>query len=167
MQPEYEIKIHPLDLSRHGKAPNGKPIYRIVWADRRMTKLAYRGKIIEIARYAHEPETAGKWVMEKLVPLSQYLGMSMEQWESVVRSIVFAPREELDPDGEYELSYVFDGFVDDAEVHKMLDRHEFRARTMNAADHAVEIAEQMDAEEKAEDAKFDALYDEAREESLA
>ena len=168
MQSALEITFHPLDLTRHGKTPTGEALYRVVWADSRKTTVIANHKKHVLPRYLHgdEASAAGKWVMEKWVSPEVLLGMTREGWDEFVKHIPQAAQEEWPEHGDYELSYVFPAEVDDAMVHKMLDAHEYRLRKLTDQERKVELEAIEEEKEQIKEEKFDALYDEAREEAL-
>lgn len=97
MQDSAAIKIHHLDLSQYGTNPQGKPVYRIVWADSRVEKFEYEGKVCEVPIYAGKAD--GKWVLEKWVPSSRFYG-TPKQFEDAQR--MTGVRMEYAHDGTYQ-----------------------------------------------------------------
>jgi hypothetical protein len=168
MQSSSEITFHPIDLTRHGKNPAGQAVYRVVWADSRKSKVIAHGKVHVLPRYLHGDESSatGKWVLEKWVSPEVLLGMTRDGWDNFVKQVPQAAMEDWPEHGDYELSYVFPAEIDEALVHRMLDAHEYRFRELTASERKVELEQAEELKEEITDAKFDALYDEAREDSL-
>jgi hypothetical protein len=169
MQPDFELRFHPLDLSRFGKTPKGKPMYRIVWADTRKSTCFYMGKRYTLPRYQHgdEASASGKWVMEKWVPAEKLLGMTAEQYGQMQSAMPHMAYEKYPVDGDYELSYVFhSGHVDEQRIVALLAAHEQRFANTTATERTQQVKDREEQKEVATGQKFDALYDEAREESF-
>lgn len=166
MQPSYEIKFHPVDLSQHGKTPTGLPLYRVVWGDTRKTKLIYQGKIRVIPRYLDGEMTKGKWVLERLKGPEEFYGMSREQYLAMQSNFPGAPTEEWSSDGDYEFEYAFDGEVDEMMLNKALAIAEFRRQNVSLAEKTLEAVAADEAQEKRQDEQFTELYERAREESF-
>ena len=174
MQPLFELKLHPIDLSRHGLNPYGDSVYRVVWADTRKSKVFCKGKFYTLPRYAHgsEAEAGGNWVLEKWQPPEVVVGMNREQYEAFLSRFPDAAAEAYPERGEYELSRIFNEEsgpfarnVDEVALHKQLYFHEWKHEHMTDNDRAQEILAIEEAKEVVEDQKFDALFDEAREEN--
>lgn len=174
MQPRHELTIHPIDMSRHGLNPYGDPLYRVVWADTRKTKAICRGKVHILPRYTHgvEAEAKGHWVLEKWAPPEVIVAMTREQYEAFLSQFPNAAAEEYPEKGEYELSRIFNEEsgpfcrrIDEVALHKQLEFHEWKAKHTTSADRLLEAEAAEDAKEVAQDEKFDALFDVAREES--
>jgi hypothetical protein len=165
MQPDYEITFNPIDLRIHGINPHGKPVYRVVWADSRRSKVIHKGKIVELPRYYHgdESSAAGKWVLEKWVHPDVLLGMTREQYAGLIASVPNAAAEEYPEHGDYELSYVFVGNVDADLLHKQLFMHEHNFLAKSDADRAMAIEAAEDEKDKLADEKFDDVFEEAKE----
>lgn len=106
MQDISLINIHPLDLSRFGKTPQGKPVYRVVWADSRIEKAEYEGRMYDVPLYTDK--AAGKWILEKWLPADRFAG-TREAFEKSCRDM--GVNMEYPADGEYELSAIFPGEV--------------------------------------------------------
>jgi hypothetical protein len=166
VQPNYEIKFHPADLSQFGKSPEGLPLYRVVWADTRKTKLIYKGQMRTIPRYLDGEITGGKWILERLKNPKEFYGMSREQYDEMARQFPWAPSEEWSSNGEYDFEYAFDGEVDEVMLHKALAITEFRRTNLSLADKTAEAVAADELQEKRQDENFTNLYEEAREESL-
>lgn len=167
MQPSYEIKFHPCDLSQHGKTPKGLPLYRVVWGETRKTKLIYKGKLHSIPRYMPDPElNTSHWILERWKSAEEFVGMSREQYEALLRQFPFAPTEEFPTDGEYDFEYGFPGEVDEIMLHKALAVREFRRTHMSNQERVAEAVAADELQEKRQDENFTNLYEEAREESL-
>lgn len=164
-QPTYEITFHAVNLDRHGLNPYGQPVYRVVWADSRLTKVMHRGKVVTLPRYMHGDESAacGHWILEKWVQGEIVLGMTREQYREFLAQFPNAAAEEFPEKGDYELSLVFPNMVDEAALHLHLDRKEHIFRSMSNADRKLNVELQEDAKEQAEADAIDALYDKARE----
>jgi hypothetical protein len=117
MQSTLDITIHPLDLSEHGRGPKGQPLYRIVWADSRVDRVIANGRRYDLPRYEH---AAGKWVLEKWRSGKDLTSMTPQQWQAFLEAQPFGSAQmEYPTEGDYELSYVFDGSVDPATAHKV------------------------------------------------
>lgn len=168
MQPSYEIKFHPVDLSHHGKTPKGLPLYRVVWGDTRKTKLIYQGKTREIPRYFPDADlnTGAHWILERWKSAEEFVGMSREQYEAMTMQFPWAPTEEFPSDGEYDFEYGFPGAVDEAMLHKALAIREFRRQHVSLEERKKEAVAADEAQEKRRDEKFTELYEQAREESF-
>ena len=166
MQASYEIKHHPVNLERHGLNIYGAPLYRVVWADSRISKVICRGKRFEIPRYQHEPEVKGHFVLEKWAPPEVIVGMTREQYEDMLATIPNAAAEEYPERGEYELSYVFRGEVDEVWLHRQLDFHEARFRNTTTAEKLEQFKAKEDKKENQEEEEFEQVYEQAREETL-
>jgi len=168
LQPSYELTHHPVDLRSHGLNPHGQPLYRVIWADTRKSKVIHRGKVHILPRYFHgdENNAAGHWVLEKWAPAEIIIGMTHEQYDAFLASTKDPAAEEYPSTGDYELSYVFEGNVDEVFLQKQLSMHEFRHRKMNLTDRKLEMEAAEDKKEKVADEKFDELYEVAREETL-
>lgn len=72
-------------------------MYRVVWADSRVEKFEYEGKIYEVPIYSGKAD--GKWVLEKWVPSERFYG-SREQFEKAQQ--MTGIRCEYAPDGTYQ-----------------------------------------------------------------
>lgn len=168
MQPAYEITFHPVDLTVHGTNPYGQPVYRVVWADSRKSKVMCRGKIHFLPRYHHgdEANAAGHWVLEKWAPAETILKLTRDQYEGLIAAIPGAAAEEYSEHGDYELSYVFADMVDEVFLHKQLAMHEFRIKHRTDGQVKTEVEEAEDQKEKQQEATIDALFDAAREDTL-
>lgn len=117
MQPNSDVTFHPLDLSEHGRTPTGAAMYRIVWADSRIDKVKFEGHFHEIPRYE---AAEGKWVMEKWLSAYDLTKMTPLQYQELLTSQVFGSAEMPYPtDGDYELSYMFEGNVDPTKAHQI------------------------------------------------
>lgn len=115
MQSPLEITHHPLDLSEHGRTSSGLPLYRIVWADTRIDKVFSDGKIHQIPRYEG---AEGKWIIEKWLSAYDLTKMTPLEYQELLDSQLFGDAQmEYPTDGDYELSYVFEGTVDPAKAH--------------------------------------------------
>jgi hypothetical protein len=170
-QPLFEITVHPVDLSRHGKTPSGLPVYRVVWADSRKSHVIRAGKRFTLPRYLPDNENpeasaTGRWIVEQWMPPEQFVGMTREQYEDFLATFPSAAAEEYPTEGDYELKWPLKGNVDEAALHALLEQDKFRRTTLTAADRKVEAEVIEQADEKAKIEKFDALYDEAREETM-
>lgn len=166
MQPEQEIRFHPVDLTRHGLTPSGQALYRVVWADSRRNKVMYQGKVHSLPRYKHQEELAGRWIVEKWQSPEKIMGMGRENWEAFLSTLPPMAVEEWPADGEYELELPLDGEVNETLLHHVLELHNYRLTNESSAERN-EDAKIVEAnKEKVEDAAFDALFEEAREESL-
>ena len=133
MQSPLEIKFHPLDLSEHGVTSGGLPLYRVVWAKSRITKLLYEGKVIELPMYDEMPLTYGKWILEKWLSPMKYVGMTRDQWEAMFAAgpMFGAPKQEYPVDGEYELAHIFTGTVSAAEAREGIAKTESDLRNLS------------------------------------
>lgn len=166
MQPSYEIKLHPVDLSLHGKTPAGLLLYRVVWADTRKTKLFCKGQLRVIPRYLDGEMTGGKWVLERLKGPEEFYGMTRERYEAMQAQFPWAPSEEWSADGDYEFEYAFPAEVDEAMLHKALAISEFRRNNVSLAEKMTEAVAADELQEKRQDEAFDNAYEVAREESF-
>lgn len=174
MQPSFELTFHPVDLSRHGLNPYGDPLYRVIWADTRKTKAICRGKVHILPRYSHgeESDASGHWVLEKWGPPEVIVGMMKEQYEALLLTFPNAAAEEYPDRGDYELSRIFNEEsgpfckrIDETALHKQLYFHEWKAQHTTSAERLQEAEAAEDAKEAEKDKTFDALFDQAREES--
>jgi hypothetical protein len=174
MQPLFELTLHPVDLSRHGLNPYGDPLYRVVWADTRKTKVICRGKVHILPRYTHgaEAEAQGHYVLEKWAPPEVIVGMDRQQYEEFLAGVKNAAAEEYPERGEYELSRIFNEDsgpfsknIDEVALHKQLEFHEWKAKHTSSAERLLEVEAAEDAKEAVQDNEFDALFEVAREES--
>lgn len=183
MQPSFEIIFHPVDLSAHGKNPKGLPIYRLVWADSRKTKLLYKGKIHIIPRYPIlDPELADSWplsedernkckknmrahwILERWMSPEEFVGMSREKYAEMV--IQFPHMEEFPSEGEYDFECWFPSEVDDVLVSRAIELRENRRKNVSSSEKRAEEAAAEELKEKQQDEIFEQKYEQAREESL-
>ena len=172
MQPSYEITFHPVDLSRHGLNPYGRHLYRVVWADSRKSKVICNGKMRILSRYAHDDGALGHYVLERWAPPKVIVGMTREQYEVFLSTFLNAAAEEYPERGDYELARVFNEesgpfsrHIDEIALHAQLDFHDWRFRNTTVEDRKLEAIAAEDAKEAVKDQKFDALFDEGREET--
>ena len=173
MQSALEITMHPVDLSRHGKTPSGLPVYRVVWADTRTTTCLVQGKRHVLPRYVSGDgvDASGHWILEKWAPPEITMGMTREVWSELIAGFQsqfgVPPAVEQWPEtGEYELSYIFPGEVDENQVHRVLALHEHNLQAQSDFDRAKQLEAERDAKEKAKREAFDERYEAVREESL-
>ena len=160
MQSPLDMILHPLDLREHGTTPGGLSLYRIVWADSRTTKLSHEGKVYEFKRYEEQPRAMDHWILEKWLPAEKYIGMTREQFESMLAGMYGAPTEPYPVDGEYELVHIFEGSVDPAKVHALISHMEWRLANVSLADRKKEVvAEAMDAQVAKKDAQRKVIED--------
>lgn len=174
MQPSYELTLHPIDLKRHGINPYGEPIFRVVWADTRKSKVICKGKVHILPRYQHgeEANAKGHWVLEKWGPPEVIVAMTREKYNEFIAGFPDAAAEDYPEKGEYELSRIFNEesgpfnkSIDEIALHRQLDFHEWKAKHTTAAEREIEAVAAEDAKEVVADKQFDALFDVAREES--
>ena len=173
MQPSYELKLHPVDLSRHGTNPYGESLYRVVWADSRKSKVICNGKTHILGRYMHDEGAKGRWVLEKWAPAEVIVGMTRVQYEVFLSQFPNAAAEEYPERGDYELSRIFNeesgpfaAHLDEVALHRQLEFHDWRFRHTTMEDRKQSAVALEDAKEAAINQRFDALYTEAREENL-
>ena len=173
MQPKYEITFHPVNLSRHGLNPHGQPLYRVVFADSRQSKVICKGKMHVLPRYAHDEGAKGHYILERWAPPEVIVGMTREQYEVFLSTFPNAAAEEYPERGDYELARVFNEdsgpfsrHIDEIALHAQLDFHDWRFRNTTVEDRKLEAIAAEDAKEAEKDQKFDALFSEGREESL-
>lgn len=123
MQSTLDITVHPLDLSEHGRGPKGQPLYRIVWADSRVDRVVAEGRRYDLPRYEH---VTGKWILEKWRSGADLTQMTPELWQAFLDAQPYGSAQmEYPTDGDYELSYTFEGSVDPATAHKIAAMIEF------------------------------------------
>jgi hypothetical protein len=126
------ITFHPLDLSEHGKTPAGLPLYRIVLADSRIDKVFSEGVIHELPRYE---ACEGEWVLEKWRSAYDLTKMTPLQWQELLDSQMFGTAQmEYPTDGDYELSYPFEGSVDPTKARMICTMIEFDQNNYTDAD---------------------------------
>lgn len=168
MQPSYEIKFHPVDLSQYGSGPKGIPLYRVVWGETRKTKLIYKGVLKTIPRYFPDAElhTGAHWILERWKSPEEFYGMSREQYAAMQSQFPFAPSEEWSSDGDYDFEYGFPAEVDEAMLHKALALREFRRNNVSLEERKAEAVAADEVQEKRQDRAFENAYEEAREESF-
>jgi hypothetical protein len=175
MQPSFEIRFHPVDLSRHGLNPYGQPIYRVIWADTRKSKVMCRGKRYILPRYRHgeEANASGHFVLERWAPPEVIVGMTREQYEAFLSGFPNAALEEYPERGDFELSRIFNetsgpfaAHIDEVALHKQLEFHEWRFKATTTQDRKLELEAAEEASEAVQDEKFDTLYEEGREQTL-
>lgn len=168
MQPSYEITFHPVDLSQHGKTPNGLPLYRVVWADSRKTHLIYKGQRRTIPRYFPDPElnTGAHWILERWKSAEEFVGMSREQYDAMVKQFPWAPTEEFPTDGDYDFEYGFEAEVDEALLHKAIALREFRRTRVSLEERKAEAVAAEEMKEERQDQAFTEMCEQAREESF-
>jgi hypothetical protein len=142
MQSPLDMILHPLELREHGTTPGGLSLYRIVWADSRISKLGYEGKLHTFPRYEDQLLTHGKWILEKWLPAEKYVGMTRDAFETFLAAQPGAPTEEYPTDGEYELVHIFAGLVDSAKVRQLIDHMEFRLRNVSLKDRKQEVVQE-------------------------
>lgn len=148
MQNPAEITFHPLDLSDHGKSSAGLPLYRIVWADSRVDKVLSEGTIYQIPRYE---AAEGKWVLEKYLTAQRLTGMTPLEYQELLDSQLFGTAQmEYPTDGDYELSYVFQGSVDPATARLIPSIIEFDQKNFTDAERSQAV------KDSAEKKHFDA-----------
>jgi len=174
MQPKYELAFHPVDLSRHGLNPYGDPLYRVIWADTRKTKVIHLGKIHILPRYSHgeEVNAKGHWVLEKWAPPEVIVGLTRDQYEALLLTFPSAAAEDYPEKGDYELSRIFNEesgpfckSIDEIALHKQLYFHKWRFEHTTNAERLQETVVAEDAKEAEADKTFDALFEQAREEN--
>lgn len=173
MQPAFELTQHPVDLGRHGLNVYGEPLYRVVWADTRKSKVFCRGKHHVLPRYAHgeEANATGHWVLERWAPPEIVVGMTREQYDAFLAQFPNAAAEEYPERGEYELARIFNEEsgpfckrIDEVALHRQLQFHDWRFKNTTDAERLMEVEAVEDAKEVVADKTFDALFDEAQEE---
>ena len=168
MQPDFELRLFPVNLDHLGKNPYGKPVYRVVWADTRRDVVYCQGRRHVMPRYANGAysELKGTWIVEKWVDPKTLLGMGREQWEALVASIPNAAVEKYPEKGDYELHLALGTKVDATLVAAMIERHEHRFRTTTAEERRIDIERAEDEKQERQAAALDEAYDEAREEVI-
>jgi hypothetical protein len=168
LQPNYEINIHPIDLSSHGKTPAGLPMYRVVWANTRKTKLLYKGKFHIIPRYLPDAElnTGEHWILERWKSAEEFVGMSKQRYQEMASQFPWAPSEVFPIDGEYDFEFGFEAEVDEDIIRKALMERAFRITHVSLAERIAEATALDVVEEKRKDVEFENLYEKAREESF-
>lgn len=187
MQPSFEIKFHPVDLSEYGKTPTGLPLYRVVWAESRKTRLLYNGKLRIIPRYlalfqeladvypdlTPEQKTActrnmrAHWILERWKSPEEFIGMSRERYNAMAVQFPLAPTEEFPSDGEYDFEHWFPFEVDEALLKASLHQYEERRHTVTLAEKRAEAVAADEMQEKRQEQNFLDTYEEAREESFS
>lgn len=158
MQSPLEITSHPLDMSVFGRSPGGLPLYRVVWADSRVTKLLYEGRVHEMPFYGPDTVTAGHWILERWLSPEKYIGMTREQFEQFVVSQrlpdgSLPPTEEWPSLGEYELAHVFTDHVSMEEVREAIAKTEYELANFTPAMRAQAIAQRFEDKRKAKKAR--------------
>jgi hypothetical protein len=143
MQHSASITHHPIDLIEHGRRPGGQALFRIVWADSRIDKVKSEGQIHELPRYE---AAEGKWILEKWLSAYELTHMTPAQYAELLASQMFGSAEMPYPtDGDYELSYVFEGSVDPGKAHKIAAMVQFGKVNLTDAERAQGV---KDAAEK-------------------
>jgi hypothetical protein len=185
VQPSYEIKLHPVDLSVYGKTPAGAPIYRVVWAETRKTKLLYKGKIRIIPRYlAIDKELAdiydlapaekeactrnmqAHWILERWKSSEEFVGVTREQYQAMRAQFPWAPDEGFPEDGEYDFEAWFPSEIDEALLHRAIAEREYRRNNVRLVEKQIEAVAADELKEVRQDQAFTELCEQAREESF-
>lgn len=186
MQPAYEIKFHPVDLSHHGKTPKGLPLYRVVWAETRKTVLVYQGKRHVIPRYlALDKELAdiydltpeqkeactknmrAHWILERWKTPEEFVGMSQARYQALLDQFPWAPTEQFPSDGEYDFEAWFPFEIDETMMNKAIALTEFRRKNVPLAEKQAEAVAADESLEERQEKEFEERYEKAREESLS
>jgi hypothetical protein len=155
MQELSTIKLHPLDLSEYGTNPAGKPVYRVVWADSRIEKYEYQGKIVHVPLYAGKAD--GKWILEKWLSAQDFYGMTQEHL--AIKATEMGVGMEYDPAGTYELCTggggIFPGEVTPRLAHLWASQINCDRANYTDAERAQALRDAYEESRKANDKKKD------------
>ena len=153
MQSPLEIRFHPADLSIFGRSPGGLPLYRVVWADSRITKLFHDSEVLELPFYGPDTLTSGQWILERWLPPERYIGMTREKFETFVESQrgedgELPPTEAWPSQGEYELADIFSGHVDVEEIREAIAKTEHDFNHLSPFERVKEVHERFAQRQK-------------------
>jgi hypothetical protein len=170
MQPVSEIRIHPLDLSAHGKTPAGLPLWRVVWSKSRRTLCRTPDdREVSVPLYwaidyqEGRVGGAGHWILERWKPAAEFYGMTQAEHDAFLTANPWLPRSEYSAEGEYDYQYVFPTGVDESLVRAAIETLLWRERNLSGTDRHAERIRMEDAEEKQSMTRFEAAAEEARE----
>jgi hypothetical protein len=148
-------------LSIYGKNPQGKPVYRIVWADSRTEMFEFEGKLTEVPLY--EGKADGKWVMEKWLSAEQFYGTRAD-FERAQK--LTATGMQYEPEGVYQMlsgGGIFPGEVTPSLAYLWASQINCDQANFTNAERAQALREAYELSKKQVDAQKDAVIQNAME----